>query len=405
MSNRCDLADSSGDDHDYCEHTHPNHIREVTVKSFSSSTGIQRPGFQLLSLIPPPEYPAFPPEPTYADRQCTLPDQAGVYSRVYFPFICITILYIFFTNIRQAWIKWNAVTDRTDKPYGEKGRSSPSPSVEVARRYADRPVALTLPSRRSSAHLSTLQPHGGASTSRQLHMTSRPPSPNLSNRSAPVSPFGSPRPSFADEEADITLDTPNLSRRSSFIYMNGTSSTSTVRLHDPDRTPRVMSEPSSYFSSREPSGNAGLGLGLGLATPTGLNPYPGSHVTPNLRRTSSNTPSYSSHSPTPPPNAAQNRRVTMPRHLSAYNSDSDRESKKARQPAPNYLPVLSLTDGQNRSGFRGTVLSAWERLRGYMRWAWKMRNSVIVRSLWEVWGVAWVVAVAWVVLNGLFFLG
>ena len=55
----------SGDDRDFCEYTHSRGaasgdptapsvlVREVTVKSFSPDKSIRRPGFHLLSLVPP----------------------------------------------------------------------------------------------------------------------------------------------------------------------------------------------------------------------------------------------------------------------------------------------------------------------------------------------------------------
>jgi hypothetical protein len=95
----------SGDDHDYCEHKHPQGVREVTLKSFSSSTGIRQPGFQLLSLIPPHEAAS---SKTHADRPCFLPDQAGVYYKVYLPVAILTFVYLFSTNIRAALRRWNS---------------------------------------------------------------------------------------------------------------------------------------------------------------------------------------------------------------------------------------------------------------------------------------------------------
>lgn len=327
-----------------------------------------------------------------------------MYSRVYLPFICLTIIYIFGTNIRQAWIKWNAIPDKTEKQWNEKNRLSPNLSAEPTRKYSDRPVPLTLPSRRSTSQLQGLSPHGSTFSSRS-HITSRQVSADQLARSAPGSPYLSPRPSFADEEAEINLDTPTMSRRSSFIYMNGHS-----EKDDPHRTPRVMSEPSSYFAPRDTYGQtSNAGLGLGLATPTGLHPQPGHPSSPGLRRTSSSASPYQSHSPTPPLQNApfSGRRATMPRLLSSF-LPNDRDSKKdrsTRQPLPptpsSFVPVLSLSDGSSGS----KVMYAWERLKGFMRWVWKMRNSVLVRSCWEVWGVAWVVAAVWVIVNGLFFLG
>ena len=90
----------SGDDHDYCDLTHRGGVREVTLKSFSSDAGIRRPGFQLLSLIPPDASAPYTSQKTHADRPCFLPDQAGVYYRVYLPLAILTFLFLFVTNVR-----------------------------------------------------------------------------------------------------------------------------------------------------------------------------------------------------------------------------------------------------------------------------------------------------------------
>ncbi|OAX44112.1 Metallo-dependent phosphatase [Rhizopogon vinicolor AM-OR11-026] len=105
----------SGDDHDYCEYSHPLPLlslsssttaREVTVKSFSMAMGIRRPGFQLLSLtssIPSFEaltqLPNSPPSPL--DTPCFLPDQLGIYLTVYVPFILLSLLSLLAFNIHR----------------------------------------------------------------------------------------------------------------------------------------------------------------------------------------------------------------------------------------------------------------------------------------------------------------
>ncbi|KAI0688027.1 Metallo-dependent phosphatase-like protein [Cytidiella melzeri] len=83
----------SGDDHDYCEVRHPirpsddiplselHSVKEVSVKSFSMAMGIRRPGYQLLSLVPPSS--ASPSGPTISDVPCFLPDQLGTYIFIY----------------------------------------------------------------------------------------------------------------------------------------------------------------------------------------------------------------------------------------------------------------------------------------------------------------------------------
>ncbi|KLT38681.1 Metallo-dependent phosphatase [Cutaneotrichosporon oleaginosum] len=174
----------SGDDHDYCEISHGGRIREVTVKSFSSNAGVRRPGLQLLSLVPPQ-----PGEAGIADVPCILPDQLGVYQRVYAPLIILTFIYLFYMNIRAAWSRTHRLS--------EKSR------LHIVEEKLERPVPLTLPSRRSAQHLQTLtmtrERHSGAGLS---------PGP-----SAPASPIASPRLGLHDDD---DTHSPSLSRRSSY---------------------------------------------------------------------------------------------------------------------------------------------------------------------------------------------
>lgn len=104
----------SGDDHDYCDMVHADTgVREVTVKSFSPSTGVSRPGFQLLSLVPPEANMT-----TYADAPCILPDQACVYWWVYLPLAIVTCAWLLFTNARQAWARSGADLKSKESAYG-----------------------------------------------------------------------------------------------------------------------------------------------------------------------------------------------------------------------------------------------------------------------------------------------
>ncbi|KAJ7497433.1 Metallo-dependent phosphatase-like protein [Mycena latifolia] len=95
----------SGDDHDYCEYTHsfnsagtPRRAREVTVKSLSMAMGIRKPGFQLLSLVPPHSNHG---SPSHADSLCLLPDQLGIYLSTYIPLLVFSLLVIFVANIHR----------------------------------------------------------------------------------------------------------------------------------------------------------------------------------------------------------------------------------------------------------------------------------------------------------------
>jgi len=99
--------DSSGDDHDYCEHTHSyssggqtKQAREVTVKSLSMAMGIRKPGFQLLSLVQPHSVQG---SSSHADSLCLLPDQLGIYLSTYIPLLVCSLLVIFVANIYRVY--------------------------------------------------------------------------------------------------------------------------------------------------------------------------------------------------------------------------------------------------------------------------------------------------------------
>lgn len=97
----------SGDNRDYCDHIHklsvsghlPENvvIPEVTVKSFSPTKHIRRPGFQLLSLYDP--NPTSRNEQSFAYDLCLLPDQTFIYWRLYPSFACLVILFLAVFNL------------------------------------------------------------------------------------------------------------------------------------------------------------------------------------------------------------------------------------------------------------------------------------------------------------------
>ncbi|KAH9941010.1 hypothetical protein B0H21DRAFT_794210 [Amylocystis lapponica] len=101
----------SGDDRDYCEYLHAApprsaddpeageqraDILEVTVKSFSPAADIRRPGFQLLSVVPPSSAAVR----SHADALCLLPHYFGGYSAHYLPLLIATALLLLVAKLR-----------------------------------------------------------------------------------------------------------------------------------------------------------------------------------------------------------------------------------------------------------------------------------------------------------------
>lgn len=436
----------SGDDHDYCEYTHQRGIREVTVKSFSSSMGIRRPGFQLLSLIPPPttQFSELTKPVTHADRPCFLPDQLGVYNRVYLPLALATILYLLITNIRTAWHMSNGLG--LSHLYGDlKSRFSPNlqsseqmPQAAVTgRRLSDRPVPLTLPSRKSSQQLSAnaqMQPRSARLPS--FGMSLDTPTSRHSSRSAPVSPTLTPRVSFdektasawgnsngvitEDEESHYAPstnggnDSPSLSRRSSYIYMHSGK----------DHNAPLTAEPNSYFL---PLPGQERQIGLGLSSPS-LGPgFAAQQSTHSIRRVSSAismTPTSSNGSYLPPQGfqgyhqpgglgisnggpsgiplpPANPRRVTMPRMLSTsdWSAAAKAKDKTVLGLMVDSIPLPGQGPGPKRGGVMRLVRGMW----GFAGWLWRARNGVVGKSWRETWAVAWPAGVVWVLVNALFF--
>jgi hypothetical protein len=100
------VAIFSADDHDYCEHVHyygqdgrQHGVREVTVKSISTITGLDRPGVQLLSLWAPNGRSSA--SPTYSDRLCLLPNHSFIHWRGYFPLTMISLFFLVYLNSSQ----------------------------------------------------------------------------------------------------------------------------------------------------------------------------------------------------------------------------------------------------------------------------------------------------------------
>ncbi|KAF9012462.1 hypothetical protein BDQ17DRAFT_1343946 [Cyathus striatus] len=101
----------SADNRDYCDYTHTlpwtseadvSHlVREITVKSFSMSVHIRKPGFQLLSVVNPSTV-SDPGGKPYGTSPCFLPDQYGIYASIYFPIAILTCLSLLIFNIATS---------------------------------------------------------------------------------------------------------------------------------------------------------------------------------------------------------------------------------------------------------------------------------------------------------------
>lgn len=131
----------SGDNRDYCNMTHhlpaadPNilaktSVREVTVKSFSPSKHIRRPGFQLLSLIPP-DSAVSPHGSTFADAACLLPDTFRIFSSIYLPALVLTAIVLLYFDTspdrhRRRFSTVSPISTSRSRP------SSPPPGPESA---------------------------------------------------------------------------------------------------------------------------------------------------------------------------------------------------------------------------------------------------------------------------------
>lgn len=100
----------SADDKDYCDYvhvpprnqqsnstqgTHSRNVHEVTLKAFSPSSEIRRPGFQLLSLASPSSGPDAS-RPSLATTPCFLPDYPSAYTWGYFPMFVFTTIILAF---------------------------------------------------------------------------------------------------------------------------------------------------------------------------------------------------------------------------------------------------------------------------------------------------------------------
>jgi hypothetical protein len=96
-------------------------IREVTVKSFSMSNHIRRPGFQLLSLVDPT-----PAGKSFLDAPCVLPDPSAIYTSLYAPLAVLTLIFLLIFNMQRSRRLRNVVLPPISlSPHTSSGPNTP----------------------------------------------------------------------------------------------------------------------------------------------------------------------------------------------------------------------------------------------------------------------------------------
>lgn len=98
----------------------PTGVREVTVKSISMAMGIRRPGFQLLSLVPPSSNV----RKLHADAPCLLPDQLGIYLSAYIPLLILSLLILLISNVLRVRTSYQQPRPRESLTRVEDGENS-----------------------------------------------------------------------------------------------------------------------------------------------------------------------------------------------------------------------------------------------------------------------------------------
>ncbi|KAI5450911.1 hypothetical protein NCC49_002651 [Naganishia albida] len=343
----------SGDDHDYCEYWHPTGVKETTLKAFSMAMGVNRPGFQLMSLVPPPAAGTTSRQHTFADVPCLLPDQLQIYFKRYIPLATVCILLLFYLNLKQVISKFGGWTigsstapDASPTPRAMSNGFNNGAGLSP---YREKSPAI---SRKSSQVLKMSPVEEGCSLGGTAR--SRPGNIRRITKSAPGSPRVSLTP-LEDEE----------SRMPDGLYMNqpGPRTRTTAGLYiSPDATPgsekptRLTEEPSPYFLPL-PDGAASRN-----GTPT--RPRPLSRKTSRMMSTPSDWIS-----------AAKAKDMTVMQLV----FDPDVKTRNRR------LRILK------------------QRLATVGKWLGG-RNGVLAKTTREVWKVLWPTLLVWLAINASFFL-
>ncbi|VDC00390.1 unnamed protein product [Peniophora sp. CBMAI 1063] len=109
------VAIFSGDNRDYCDIAHAlpsgkGEVHEITLKSFSPSRHITRPGFQLLSLLPHEN------TPEHATDYCLLPSTHSGVKSVYIPFLILQCIFIVIAHLRSGRSSDSPLPSYSDSP-------------------------------------------------------------------------------------------------------------------------------------------------------------------------------------------------------------------------------------------------------------------------------------------------
>ncbi|KAJ4477028.1 hypothetical protein C8J55DRAFT_561678 [Lentinula edodes] len=172
-------------------------IPEITVKSFSPSKHILRPGFQLLSLADPDPTARF--HQSIAHDLCLLPDQKFIHWRLYAGFAYFTMIVLILFNIRRRRrLSPHALLTPLSHHISLTGIPSPYPSLVTAPWTSYAPPSPTSPRGSLPGTIRTPNAFSGPT----FRSASRPGTPRT------AAPLLSPIPYHHEEAEDDSLYPP-----------------------------------------------------------------------------------------------------------------------------------------------------------------------------------------------------
>ncbi|EGF97450.1 uncharacterized protein MELLADRAFT_114338, partial [Melampsora larici-populina 98AG31] len=109
----------------------------VFSQSFSMGMGIQRPGYQLLSLSNPSRFDKLPEKDSTFETSCLLPNQIKSYTHLYVPLFLISLLMIFGMPI------WNVMTSHRSGRIRQQAKTNGLPIHHRHRKSLSRTLMFT----------------------------------------------------------------------------------------------------------------------------------------------------------------------------------------------------------------------------------------------------------------------